>query len=271
MQVKSSVKKTNLTSSIERVYLARHPNRPKALEVLRHICTNFEQLHGDRLYGDDPALTCGICEIGEKKVVILAQEKGEDTKTRSKHNYGMMLPEGYRKALRLIKLASKFHLPVVSIIDTPGAYPGIDAERRGQARAIANNLFEISGIKTPIISLILSEGCSGGALGIAVADKVLMLEHAYYSVISPEGCAAILWNDSLKSGVAADQLKMQSEDLLSFSMIDIIINEGRGGFHENKGMVYAQIKKEIIAAIEELESTPIDRLMDNRAKKYRSF
>ena len=237
---------------MDRVYLARHPQRPKGLDVLKRVCDSFQELHGDRLYGDDPAIIAGICEIGDKKAVILAQEKGAEAKGRLKHNYGMMLPEGYRKALRLMKLAEKFHLPVISIIDTPGAYPGIDAEKRGQARAIANNLFEISSIKTPIISLILGEGCSGGAIAIGVSDKVLMLEHAYYSVISPEGCAAILWEGVSKSYLAAEQLKMQSEDLLSFLMIDKIIPEGRGGFHENRELVYAKIKEELISSMEEL-------------------
>lgn len=258
-------------TKMDRVCIARHPQRPKGLDVLKSICSSFQELHGDRFHGDDPAMIGGLCEIGSKKALILAQEKGSEAKARLKHNYGMMLPEGYRKALRLIKLAEKFHLPIISIIDTPGAYPGIDAEKRGQARAIANNLCEISSIKTPIISLILGEGCSGGAIGVGLSDKVLMLEHAYYSVISPEGCAAILWNDSSKSHLAVEQLKMQSEDLLDFKMIDTIIFEGSGGFHENKELVYSKIKEELIASIEELETIPSYDLIENRYKKYRSF
>jgi acetyl-CoA carboxylase carboxyl transferase subunit alpha len=183
----------------------------------------------------------------------------------------MMLPDGYRKALRLMKLAEKFHLPVLSIIDTPGAYPGLDAEKRGQANAIASNLSEMSVLKTPILSLILGEGCSGGALGIGVCDKTLILEHAYFSVISPEGCAAILLNDSHKVDKMVKHLKMQSEDLLSFGVVDQVIPEGEGGFHENKRAVFEHIQREIESWIEAVQAIPVLDLIEERYKKYRSF
>ena len=255
---------------IERVSIARHSSRPKGLQVIWNISSSFEELHGDRNFGDDRAIICGVCVISSRRVVFIAQHKGSTTEQRQYHNFGMVSPEGFAKASRMMKLAERFNLPVLSIVDTPGAYPGLDAEKRGQAYAIANNLLEMSSLKVPIISLVLGEGCSGGALGVSVADMTLMLEHAYFSVISPEGCASILWKDSRKGHLAADQLKMQSEDLLEFGMVDRIIKEG-GGFHLNKEKVYALIKSEVIKSIDKLSVFTLENLIEKRAKKYRSF
>ncbi len=257
--------------SMDRVKLSRHAKRPKGLDVIKAITSSFQELHGDRYFGDDPAVICGIGELDEDRCVFIAQQKGFDPKEQSRRNFGMMTPEGYRKALRVMKLAERFDLPVITIIDTPGAYPGLDAEKRGQARSIADNLYEMSSLKTPIISLILGEGCSGGALGIGVADKIIMLEHAYYSVISPEGCASILLKDARKSALIAHFLKIHSEDLLDFKMIDSIIGEGDGGFHENTFAVFSSIKQEIIHQISTLRELSAQNLLENRYKKYRSI
>ena len=270
MQIQAQLNANELLV-LERLKIARHPKRPKGLDVLKAVTTTFEELHGDRLHGDDKAAICGTGEIGDQKCVFIAQQKGSNAKERFKHRFGMMEPDGYRKVLRLVKLAERFNLPVITIIDTPGAYPGLEAERRGQGRAIADNIFEFSGIKTPVVSLLLGEGCSGGAIGAGVCDRMLMLEHAYFSVISPEGCASILWNDVSKKDISAKQLKMQSEDLLRFGMIDTIISEGEGAFHNNIQLVLADIRLKIIEAIDELSALPLNTLMQQRYKKYRSF
>ncbi len=270
MQAQKLVK-DNILSPLQRLDIAREKNRPKGLDVLTFITTSFECLHGDRLYGDDRAVICAIGEIETKKCMFIVQMKGSNTNQRLKHRFGMMNPEGYRKALRLIKLAEKFKIPVITIIDTPGAYPGLEAEKRGQARAIADNLFELSSIKTPIISLLLGEGCSGGAIANGICDRMIMLENAYYSVISPEGCASILWKDVSKKEFSAKELKMQSEDLLQFKMVDYIIKEGEGGFHNNVEMVLSEIKDKLLHYIESLEKIPLQILMEERYKKYRSF
>ncbi len=270
MQIPQLLKKTDLSVG-ERLNIASHKLRPKGVDVLEFITSSFEQLHGDRLYEDDKAVICAIGEIGQNKCMFVVQQKGSDAKERLKHRFGMMNPDGYRKVLRLVKLAERFKLPVITIIDTPGAYPGLEAEKRGQARAIADNLFEISNIKTPIISLLLGEGCSGGALAAAICDRMIMLEHAYYSVISPEGCASILWKDASKKELSAKALKIQSEDLLRFKMIDQIIDEGEGAFHTNKNEVLLEIKSRLLQALEELKLISLNELMEERYKKYRSF
>ena len=258
-------------SILDRLAISRHSKRPKGLDVIESITSSFEILHGDRLNGDDKAVICGIGEIGSRRCVIIAQHKGSDLKERTECNYGMMSPNGYRKALRVMTLAERFSLPVVTIIDTSGAYPGLSAEKEGQSRAIAENLFHISGLKTPIVSLLLGEGSSGGALGIGICDRMLMLENAYYSVITPEGCASILWKDAKKKNLSSEQLKMQSEDLLRFGMIDEIIKEGEGGFHENIPSVLNEIKRRLEKNLDELSLSPIDKLIAHRSKKYRSF
>lgn len=257
--------------SMDRVKLSRHPKRPKGLDVIKAITSSFQELHGDRTFGDDPAVICGVGELDDERCIFIAQQKGCDSKEQTERNFGMMTPEGYRKALRVMKLAERFDLPVITIIDTPGAFPGLDAEKRGQARSIADNLYEMSSLKTPIISLVLGEGCSGGALGIGVADKIIMLEHAYYSVISPEGCASILLKDARKSALIAHFLKIHAEDLLEFKMIDTIIYEGDGGFHENTSTVFLSIKKEMLHQIQTLKEFTISELIENRYNKYRSI
>ncbi|MEM8728115.1 MAG: acetyl-CoA carboxylase carboxyltransferase subunit alpha, partial [Chlamydiota bacterium] len=206
----------------ERVGICRHPERPRSIDYIKNICESFTEIFGDRLFRDDRAIIAGLGVIQGQKFVIIAQEKGCDTESRLYRNFGMPHPEGYRKALRAMKLAEKFHLQVLSLLDTPGAYPGLAAEERGQGIAIATNLMEMANLKTPIVVLLIGEGCSGGALGMGVGDTVGMLEHAYYSVISPEGCASILWRDAAKSEEAAATLKMQSEDLLDLGVIDQI-------------------------------------------------
>ena len=255
----------------ERVAICRHPQRPRSVDYIKNMCDSFTEVFGDRLFGDDRAVVAGFGIIEGQKCVILAQEKGCDTESRLYRNFGMPHPEGYRKALRLMKLAEKFHLPVISILDTPGAYPGLAAEERGQGSAIATNLLEMANLKTPIIVLLIGEGCSGGALGMGVGDTIGMLEHAYYSVISPEGCASILWRDSSKNEEAAKTLKMQSEDLLAFGVIDTVILEPQGGAHYDPKVVYEGAKDFLLKEIKKLSELSIDTLLKRRYKKFRKL
>ncbi len=220
-----------MLTAIDKVKIARHPERPYALDIIDILFSDFLQIHGDRRFADDPALICGFAYFHDRPVAIIGQQKGRDTKQRRYRNFGMPKPEGYRKALRFMKLAEKFGRPILTFIDTPGAYPGIDAEERGQAEAIARNLFEMSKLKVPIIVTIIGEGGSGGALAIGVGDQILMFENAIYSVISPEGCAAILWKDASQSAYAAESLKLTATDLLSLGLIDKIVGEPQGGSH----------------------------------------
>jgi len=252
----------------ERVQLAKHPNRPHSLDYIQAFCPNFIELHGDRFFGDDSATIAGIGTIDDKKIAIVSQQKGRNTKDNLNRNFGMMRPEGYRKALRIMKIAEKFRLPIVSFIDTPGAYPGIGAEERGQGEAIAKNLFEMAKLKTPIVSIVVGEGASGGALGIGVCDRMLMLENTWYSVISPEGCASILWHDSGKAKQAAEALKLIPSDLLELGICDRIIQEPIGGAHDNPKKMYELLKKVILEELEELEQIPIDSFFDKRIEKY---
>ena len=258
-------------SSWERIMICRHPERPKSLDYIKNICTEFEEIHGDRLFRDDHAVIAGFAMIEDQKFVVIAQEKGSDTESRLYRNFGMMHPEGYRKALRVMKLAEKFHLPVLTIIDTPGAYPGLEAEERGQGWAIATNLWEMSSIKTPILSLLIGEGCSGGALGIGVSDDIVMLEHAYYSVISPEGCASILWKDAASKAKAAEALKLHSEDLRKLDIIDDIIEEPLGGAHHEPKIVYEKVKAYLAKKCAELKEIDTKTLVENRYNKYRKI
>jgi acetyl-CoA carboxylase carboxyl transferase subunit alpha len=259
---------SNLTPS-ERVAISRHPKRPKALDCIKNLCEQFHELSGDRLYRDDPAIVCGLALIGGVKFMVVAQEKGSDTETRLKRNFGMPHPEGYRKAMRCMRLAAKFKLPVLCLVDTPGAYPGLAAEERGQGWAIAQNLWEMARLQTPVIVVIIGEGCSGGALGIGVGDVVAMLEHAYYSVISPEGCASILWKDASKNEKAAATLKMQAEDLLKLKIIDHIIEEPLGGAHLDPARIYENLKSYIVQQWEALKVIPLDELIELRYNKFR--
>jgi acetyl-CoA carboxylase carboxyl transferase subunit alpha len=253
----------------DRVCICRHPQRPKAIDYIEHVVDSFVELCGDRLFRDDPAVICGFGIIDGKKVMIIAQEKGCDTESRIKRNFGMPHPEGYRKAIRCMRLAAKFNIPVVTLLDTPGAYPGLTAEERGQGWAIASNLWEMARLATPIIVLLIGEGCSGGALGMGVGDEIAMLEHAYYSVISPEGCASILWKDTSKNATAAAALKMQAEDLKKLGIIDSILPEPMGGAHLNPQSMYSVVKKYLSETLDTLEGTPLDLLLENRYQKFR--
>lgn len=253
----------------QRVQLARHPNRPKCLTLARLMFEEILLLHGDRLYSDDQAVVGGLARVGERKIVFVGHQKGESVKENLSRNFGMAHPEGYRKARRLMKLADKFHKPFLSLIDTPGAYPGIEAEERGQAQAIAANLETMSELRVPILVIIVGEGGSGGALGIGLGDRILVLENAVYSVISPEGCAAILWKDQDRVEEAALTLKLTAQDLLEAGLIDGIIPESRGGAHRDPEETAANIKEAIIKNLDELTDIPSEELVKIRYEKYR--
>jgi len=253
----------------QRIMICRHPARPHTIDYVRLMCESFLELHGDRTYQDDQAIIGGLATIQGIKCVLIGQEKGFDTESRMKRNFGMPNPEGYRKALRLMKLAEKFHLPLVTLIDTPGAFPGLEAEERGQGWAIANNLREMTRLSTPIIVVLIGEGCSGGALGIGIGDTIGMLEHAYYSVISPEGCASILWKDPKKNSEAASALKLNSEYLLKMNIIDTIIKEPLGGAHHNPEETVNEVRKFIVEQAEVLKKLPVDLLLEQRYWKFR--
>ncbi len=251
--------------------LARHPQRPYSFDIIDRICTDFQQLHGDRAYGDDKAIIGGIARFEGHPVMVIGHQKGRDTKENIKRNFGMPRPEGYRKALRLMKLAEKFHMPILTFVDTPGAYPGIGAEERGQSEAIARNLYEMSKLRTPIIATITGEGGSGGALAIAVADRVLMLEYSTYSVISPEGCASILWKDATKASDAADALGITSDKLNKLGLIDRIIPEPLGGAHRDFDAVASSIKEALESSLRELRALNSDQLLEKRYQRLMSF
>lgn len=255
----------------ERVAICRHPQRPRSVDYIRQMCGEFTELSGDRLFRDDPSIITGLAKIDGIKFMIIAQEKGCDTESRLKRNFGMTHPEGYRKALRCMHLAEKFQLPVLCLIDTPGAYPGLTAEERGQGWAIAKNLMEMARLSTPVIIVLIGEGCSGGALGIGVGDVVAMLQHAYYSVISPEGCASILWKDTNKNETAASALKMQAEDLFQLDVIDAIIEEPLGGAHHDPAAVYAAVKKWVLQQWNILKTIPPEILLEQRYQKFRKI
>ncbi len=252
----------------QKVQLARHPQRPYTLDYISEITDYFEELHGDRYYSDDKALITGLAKIDKYSVVILGQQKGRDTKSNILRNFGMSNPEGYRKALRVMQLAAKFGKPIITLIDTPGAYPGLGAEERGQAEAIAKNLFEMSRLPVPIICVIIGEGASGGALGIGVGDRILMMENAWYSVISPEGCAAILWRDSAKAPEAAESMKVTAPDLVDLEIVDEVIKEPQGGAHNDLQSAAKAVKKSIIKHLQELEKIPSDKLIAQRLEKF---
>lgn len=255
----------------ERVTICRHPARPHSLYYIQTMCEEFAELSGDRLYANDQAIICGLASIGGIRCAIIAQEKGNDTESRMLRNFGMIHPEGFRKALRVMQLAEKFSLPIISLVDTPGAFPGLEAEERGQGWAIAHNLREMSRLKTPIIVVVIGEGCSGGALGIGVGDVSGMLEHAYYSVISPEGCASILWKDSSKNIESASSLKLNAENLLELKIIDTIIKEPLGGAHHAPEMASANVKKFILEQWQILKRIPIPLLLEQRYSKFRKI
>lgn len=251
--------------------LARHPLRPYSFDIIDRLFTDFQQLHGDRAYGDDKAIIGGIARFDGHPVMVIGHQKGRDTKENIKRNFGMPRPEGYRKALRLMKLAEKFHMPVLTFVDTPGAYPGIGAEERGQSEAIARNLYEMSKLRTPIIATITGEGGSGGALAIAVADRVMMLEYSTYSVISPEGCASILWKDASKSADAADALGITSDKLSKLGLIDRVISEPLGGAHRDYDAIAFSIGEALQSSLRELRALNTDQLLEKRYQRLMSY
>lgn len=253
----------------QRVQLSRHPSRPYTMDYVHALFgDSFLELHGDRGYKDDKAMIGGLGKIGDQSFMIIGQQKGYNTKTRQYRNFGMANPEGYRKALRLMKSAEKFGLPVVSFIDTPGAYPGLEAEERGQGEAIARNIFEMTRLRTPIICVIVGEGASGGALGIGVGDKVYMLENTWYSVISPESCSSILWRSWEYKEKAAEVLKLTASDMYKQKLVDGIIKEPLGGAHTDRETTFLNVRKKILDAYAELSELPIDKLLENRMEKY---
>ncbi len=274
-QIRKKIEKTRKTiysklTPWQRIQLARHPRRPYTLDYINNAFEDFTELHGDRLYSDDRAIVSGFAKLDNEKVMVMGTQKGRDTKENILRNFGCAHPEGYRKALRLMKLANKFSLPIITIIDTAGAYPGIGAEERHIAEAIAVNLREMMTLDVPIIAVVIGEGGSGGALGIGVADRVLILENAYYSVISPEGCAAILWKDRSAAPAAAESLKITPEHLKKFKLVDEIIQEPIGGAQNDPKKTAETLKKQILIHLKELRKMPIKKIQSARYNKFRA-
>ena len=253
------------------VRVARHPQRPYTLDYLSRIFTEFDELHGDRQFADDPAIVGGMAKLGDTPVMVIGQEKGRSVNDKVKRNFGMPRPEGYRKALRLMKLAEKFKIPVFTFVDTPGAYPGIDAEERGQSEAIGRNIFEMAQLEVPILTTIIGEGGSGGALAISVADQVLMLQHAVYSVISPEGCASILWKTSDKAEVAAEALAIIAPRLKTLGLIDKIVAEPPGGAHRDPEQMAIALKRALTDALRQVSDLKPSELLDRRYERLQSY
>lgn len=251
--------------------LSRHPGRPYTLDYIEHMFTDFHELHGDRAYADDPAIICGLARLDDQPVVVIGHQKGRDTKEKIHRNFGMPRPEGYRKALRVMKMAERFKLPIICLIDTPGAYPGIGAEERGQSEAIAKNLFEMTTLKTPIICTIIGEGGSGGALAIGVGDRLIMLEYSTYSVISPEGCASILWKSADKSQLAAEAMGITSDRIREQGFLDEVVREPLGGAHRDYAAISGNLKETLLRHLKELKLQDIDKLLKNRYQRIMKF
>lgn len=263
--------KKHLTSNLtpwQKVQLSRHPDRPYTLKYIEHMCTDFIELHGDRNVKDDKAMVGGFAKLGGETVMILGQQKGSNTKTRQLRNFGMANPEGYRKALRLMKLAEKFNKPVITLIDTPGAFPGLEAEERGQGEAIARNIYEMIRLKVPVICVIIGEGASGGALGIGVGDRVFMMENTWYTVISPESCSSILWRSWDKKETAAEQLRLTGNDMLSFGLVDGVIPEPLGGTHWDYQGAADLLKAYLLPVLKELKTIDPDKRVEQRIEKF---
>ena len=258
-------------SAWEIAQVARHPMRPYTLDYLEEMSPDFQELHGDRMYADDPAIVGGIGRIDGRAAMFIGHQKGRDTKERVRRNYGMPKPEGYRKAQRLMRLAEKFSLPVVTFIDTPGAYPGVGAEERGQSEAIAYSLYLMAGLKTPIVSVVIGEGGSGGALAIGVGDRLLMLQYGIYSVISPEGCASILWKSAEKAEQAADAMRITAESLKGFGLVDDVLPEPLGGAHRNPRDAAEVIRNAVVARLDELAQLPLEQLLEERQRRLAGF
>ena len=254
-------------SEFQRLALARHPDRPYAIDYIKGMMRDYYEIHGDRAFSDDAAIVCYVGYIGAKKVIVIGEQKGRGTKNKLKRNFGMPHPEGYRKALRVAKMAEKFGLPILFLIDTPGAYPGVAAEERGQSEAIARNLFEFANLKTPTVAVVIGEGGSGGALAIGVADKLAMMRNSVFSVISPEGCAAILWNDPSKQELATKALKITADDLKNLNLIDDVIEEPINGAHRDKETAVKALASYFINELEKLEKLKIDELLNARIAK----
>jgi acetyl-CoA carboxylase carboxyl transferase subunit alpha len=255
----------------QRVQLARHPKRPYMLDYVEQVFTDFVELHGDRNYGDDRALLCGMANLDGQPVAVIGHQKGRNLHENIERNFGMAHPEGYRKALRVMKLAEKFHRPIITFIDTTGAFPGIGAEERGQAEAIARNLRDMSVLAVPVVSIVIGEGGSGGALGVGIANRVLMLENAYYSVISPEGCAAILFHDASKAQEAATAMKITAQDLSRLGIIDEVISEPLGGAHRDVAVTAENMKKALARHLDELVKIPAAKIAADRYAKFRAM
>ncbi len=251
--------------------LSRHPGRPYTLDYVEHIFTDFHELHGDRAYADDPAIICGLARLGGQPVMVIGHQKGRDTKEKIYRNFGMPRPEGYRKALRMMKMAERFKMSIICLIDTPGAYPGIEAEERGQSEAIARNLFEMAKLKTPIICTIIGEGGSGGALAIGVGDRLIMLEYSTYSVISPEGCASILWKSADKAQLAAEAMGITSDRIREQGFLDEVVREPLGGGHRNFKAISFNLKEALVRHMDELMAQPIETVLEKRYQRIMSF
>ncbi|MFZ9687218.1 MAG: acetyl-CoA carboxylase carboxyltransferase subunit alpha [Chitinophagaceae bacterium] len=264
-------KKQEITKGLtswQKVQLSRHPDRPYTLSYIEKICTDFVEMHGDRNFKDDKAIVGGFGKIDGQTVMILGQQKGTNTKTRQLRNFGMANPEGYRKALRLMKLAEKFNKPIVTLVDTPGAFPGIEAEERGQGEAIARNIYEMLRLKVPVVCVIIGEGASGGAMGIGVGDKVFMMENTWYTVISPESCSSILWRSWDQKEKAAEELKLTSDHMLNFGLVDGVIPEPLGGAHWDHDQAASMLKDQMIKSIEELKKIDPEKRIDDRIEKF---
>ncbi len=255
----------------QRVQNARHPKRPHTLDYVQRILTDFQEIHGDRLFGDDPAMVCGMGRIDGRPVLLIGEQKGRDTKQKLYRNFGMPKPEGYRKALRAMQIAAKFGRPIITFLDTPGAYPGIDAEERGQAEAIARNLREMSRLPVPVIAVCIGEGGSGGALALGVANRVFMLENSVYSVITPESCASIIYRDSGKAEQAAAALKLAAPDMLNLGLIDGIIPEPQAGAHEDHDEAARLVKKQLVESLQEMSALTADEAVQKRYRKFREM
>jgi acetyl-CoA carboxylase carboxyl transferase subunit alpha len=251
--------------------LSRHPGRPYTLDYVEHIFTDFHELHGDRAYADDPAIICGLARLDGQPVMVIGHQKGRDTKEKIYRNFGMPRPEGYRKALRMMKMAERFKMPVICLIDTPGAYPGIGAEERGQSEAIAKNLFEMARLKTPIICTIIGEGGSGGALAIGVGDRLIMLEYSTYSVISPEGCASILWKSPDKAQLAAEAMGITSDRIREQGFLDEVVREPLGGGHRNFKVIALNLKDALLRHMNDLKQQPMETMMERRYQRIMDF
>jgi acetyl-CoA carboxylase carboxyl transferase subunit alpha len=274
LKAKSRALTTSIFASLtpwQVTQLARHPQRPYAMDYIAQVFTDFHELHGDRMYGDDMAIVGGPARLEGRAVMVIGHQKGRDTKERVRRNYGMPKPEGYRKALRLMKMAERFRIPIVTLIDTPGAYPGVTSEERGQSEAIARNLFEMSTLEVPIVSVVIGEGGSGGALAIGVCDRLLMLQYSVYSVISPEGCASILWKSADKKELAAEAMGLTADRLFKLGLVDEVIREPLGGAHREPQATADALKAATHRHLEELEAAPLDELLATRAERLNSF